>query len=335
MNENQQTPERDPVPVTMCRTTGREVWVWVANAIQIALFVLLTGLGVSYITPFTTGMSILVMCYVTTVILFFFGGLNAFVLVVADYHHAVLINRLFGYKAPKTDIDALTLQKTRTLEEITSGSHAKFFWQGATFIDLRRHAIMGTSITTYSSDQIEQIIKWDGIVGPIPGFLCNLVRIAPSAGHSIVQAKTEGGLCEMVNGLNHKQIIKKQVELKDAFRNLYGGDDTASPFEQGLGLGVRLLTISQINRNKSFQKSAELPARTKKTAEAVETLMEASVDVNGVPTLKAKEALQAVMAESGDAELIIYQGLENMAGGKTILPLGGHRNKTTHGGQNE
>ncbi len=323
-----------PTPITMCRTTGREAWVWIANAIQIALFVCVTSLGINYLTGLSTGISVIIMLYVATLILFFLGGLNAFVLVVADFHHAVLVNRIFGYKSPKTDMEALTLGKTRTLEEITSGLHAKFIWQSPTFIDLRRHSILGTSVTTYSYDQIEQVIKWDGIVGPIPGFLCNLVRNSPSAGHSIIQARTEGALSQIVNATEHEDLNQNMIDLKDAFKNLYGGDDTASEFEQSLGLGVRRLTIKEVNRNKSFQKSAELPERTRKTAMALEILLKAA-RARGVK-LDPKSALQAIMAESGDGQLIMYQGLENV-GGKVMLSIGQGKNKKDRreGGENE
>jgi hypothetical protein len=56
----------------------------------------------------------------------------------------VLTNLFFGRKAPKTDVESLSLDSIPSIEEVGWGVwNWKFPWQSVTYVDLKRHIPVG------------------------------------------------------------------------------------------------------------------------------------------------------------------------------------------------
>ncbi|OHA29014.1 MAG: hypothetical protein A3F51_02005 [Candidatus Taylorbacteria bacterium RIFCSPHIGHO2_12_FULL_45_16] len=315
MNTNDTEQVKKPVPYY--RTMDRKIFVWVGNATLLASFVILTAMGLEYITPFAFGACVLAMCYFVTIILFFLGGYKKFLAPVADLHAGVLINRFFGRKAPKTDTESLSLKPAAFLEEVSSGIwNSKFPWQSVTYVNLQRHvAVGGKPGESYSYDQIAHTFLWFGTVRAVQGYCCTLVRIGAQAAINSIEGLTDAAVSVDINKRKWKEIIREQAHLAKNLEEHYGGDGNMSDKEAGFGLAIERLVLRKVTRSKELQDSAELVERNRNLREAVR-ILKGSKLAEGTH-LTDKEATDRVLMEAGKGDLRVFEGLEGM--GRNVL----------------
>lgn len=306
---------------SLYRTKNREIWMWFGVAIQQITIVLLLSLGIHLLFPkINWGWSLISGAIVYTIIICFVRGINLFTANVADFHGAVLSNRFLSYKKPEQNDSPMELGKTTMLEEVGPGIHPKWPWQSVTYIDLRRQITVENTVDAYSSDGIEIKATYIMVIKALRGWLSNLVRNTETEARKILIAETESQIAAKINSYDQEHVIRHMNDLSRWFGQIHGGDDVSSEIERRCGLATSELTIKSISRSAKYQKAAEVGAIAKKTAESIETLVNAGKTTDRPIT--GKHALNALLAIQEGVEYRVFDvsGLENLQNVGGVFP---------------
>jgi hypothetical protein len=314
-------------PVPYRRTLARKLFVLTGNLVMIAYFIVLSAWGLEYITPFAFGACVLLMCYISVILMFFVKGYMMFIAPVRELCAGVLTNLFFGRKAPKTDVESLSLDSIPSIEEVGWGVwNWKFPWQSVTYVDLKRHIpVGGTEGIGYTKDQVETPFMWKGSVRVPQGYCGTLVRIGDEAAIRMAEALTDAAVAEMINKVKYKQLPSKQTHLAYSLREYYEGDGNMSAREAGIGLAIEKLVLKYAKRSKRVQDAAELEVQADSVNASAERLMLLDQDTPPERRMTGKEAVDRVLTLAGQGNLRVYEGLK---GAEPLIELeDGPRNK--------
>ncbi len=296
----------------MYRSKFRDYYMWVIVTLMQVASVIGMACVVHLIMQWAWGVSFIIASAIWVGIFFFAQGINMFTVGVADFHGAVLTNRLRSFNQPVNDEEILNLLPTKSLEEIGPGVHAKWPWQNPSYIDLRREITVRKKVTTYSKDQIQLTADYVLVFAALRGYLCNLVRNSPVEAQDILVAGTQSFVIEQISSMNQQEVFNKLAGLKTNLATYYRGDDVASTPEKQAGLSATNLTLESVTRGAKFQEAAESVEIAARHALAVEKLVTAGR--TAVNPISGRQALNAVLANENDAELLSIDitGLEGL-----------------------
>lgn len=329
------TPPAQPQPVPVdVRQLDRTIFVWLGNLTIVTAFIVLTAMGIEYVTFLSFGGSVIIMCYFCIIVIFFCGGYKMFLAPVREFVAGVLVNRWFGPKAPKTDAESLEFKPTAFLEEVGSTVwNPKFPWQSVIYINLNRHEPMGKADEAYSSDGVKVTYNWFGTLRAVRGFCCALVRIGIPAAISIMTKATGVAMAQNMNHHTHRELSRNQAEIGQEVSLLYGGDGHMSTTELRCRLAAEGLGYENLKRSDGLQTSAELPERTKNLQRAVNLLMKTQKGHPGDKSLTRLKATDRILAQEKVAELIVNEGLDGGSGISKYYEVNRRGNRGNRGNQ--
>jgi len=294
--------------------------VWIEVVLWQALFIFGIGFGIRYVCPIDPWIAYGVAAILWALIFFFARGVDMFVVNIVEFHAAVLTSGFNRNRSPDDDLKRVKLERSRKFREVDFGLRPKRPWETATIIDMRKQRMIKKTLKGYSSDGIGVTINILLPIRPLPGFLPNLVRHTENTIDGMLISTCEAFVEEYMSKREQLYILNNLAELKELFRKVYGGSGSIHEAERECGVFTDEPILSDFERSKKFQESAEALMIAKNTANAVKALLEIDPDMGG------KAALDAVLATEGDATMTItaIRGLENLkyAGG-AFLPMGG------------
>ena len=197
-------------------------------------------------------------------------------------------------------------QEITSMRECGPGPHGKGWLSEyyVAYFDTRKKLLIGGTTTVYDKNNVPWLITWQGYLTPLYGSLVNLARKGDNVTQEFFQGFFDAAIAKEIRGKDGYKQLKNYNEFGKWFENLLEGPKNTHPLEVEYGMFTNRPQILEMTTTAEIQKAAEQVAKSRKNKEAAKEY--AGMGMTG------KEALDRILAQEGDAELIVIDAPKGM-----------------------
>ena len=207
-------------------------------------------------------------------------------------------------------------QKITSMRECGPGPHGKGWLSEyyVAYFDTRKKLLIGGTTTVYDKNNVPWLITWQGYLTPLYGSLVNLARKGEGVTQDFFQGFFDAAIAREIRGEDGYEQLKNYNKFGKWFeRLLRGTKKKPHPLEMEYGMGTNRPQILEMTTTAEMQEAAEQVAKSRKNKEA-------AAEYVGMG-MTSKEALDRVLAQEGNAELIVIDAPKGM--NTFVSPKGG------------